>query len=41
VAGKLAGGKGPGGAGQQIAEHQLPVCPGGKEGQRHPGLHQQ
>ena len=40
VAGKLPSGKGPGGAGQQPAEHEPRVGPGGQEGQRHPGLHQ-
>jgi len=39
-AGKLRGGKGPGGVvGQHSAEHEPAVCPGGQEGQRHPGLH--
>jgi len=33
VAGKLPGGKGPGGAGRQLAEHDPAVCPGGQEGQ--------
>ena len=41
VAGKMPGGKGPGGAGQQLAEHEPAVCPGGQEGQEHPGLYQE
>jgi len=41
VAGELPGRKGPGGAGRQPAEHELAVCPGGQEGQRHPGLDQE
>jgi len=41
VAAELPGGKGPGGAGQQPAEQEPAVCPGGQEGQRHPGLDQQ
>ena len=41
VAGKLPGGKGPGGAGRQPAEHEPAVCPGGQEGQWHPGLYQE
>jgi len=28
-------------AGQQLAEHEPAVCPGGQEGQRHPGLCQE
>ena len=42
--GRVAGkphGKGPGGAGLQPAEHEPAVCPGGQEGQRHPGSDQQ
>ena len=35
------GGKGPGGAGHQLAEHEPAVCPGGQEGQQHPGLYQE
>ncbi|KAF1526192.1 Zinc finger C2HC domain-containing protein 1A, partial [Eudyptula albosignata] len=38
VAGKLPGGKGPGSVGRQPAEHEPAVCPGGQEGQWHPGL---
>ena len=38
---KLPGGKGPGGAGRQTAEHEPAVCPGGQEGQQHPGLYQE
>jgi len=34
-------GKGPGGAGRQPAEQKPAVCPGGQEGQHHPGLYQQ
>ncbi|CAM9283037.1 unnamed protein product, partial [Bubo scandiacus] len=40
VAGKLPGGKGPGGVGWQPAEYEPAVCPGGQEGQWHPGLYQ-
>jgi len=36
-AGRLSGGNEPGGAGQHSAEHEPAVCPGGQEGQRHPG----
>jgi len=39
VARKLPSGKGPWGAAQQPAEHEPAVCPGGQEGQRHPGLY--
>jgi len=39
--GKLPGGKGPWGAGQQPAEHESKVRPGGQEGQWHPGLYQE
>ena len=38
--GKLPGGKGPGGVGRQLAEYEPAVCPGGQEGQWHPGLYQ-
>jgi len=31
--------KGPWGAGRQLAEHEPTVCPGGQEGQWHPGYH--
>jgi len=41
VAGKLLSRRGPGGAGQQLAEHEPAVCPGGQEGQWHPGLYQE
>ena len=41
MAGKLPGGKGAGGVGQQLAEYEPAVCPGGQEGQRHPGLYQE
>jgi len=41
VAGKLPGGKGPWGVGQQSAEHEPAVCPGGQEGQQHPGLYKE
>ena len=41
VAGKLPGGKGPWGVGRQPAEHEPAVCPGGQEGQWHPGLYQE
>jgi len=40
-AGKLPGRKGPWGVGLQLAEHEPAVCPGGQEGQRHPGLYQE
>ncbi|GAB0210307.1 mitochondrial enolase superfamily member 1 [Grus japonensis] len=40
VAGKLPSRKGPGGIGQQLAEYEPTVCPGGQEGQEHPGLYQ-
>jgi len=38
---KLLGGKGPWGVGRQPAEHEPAVCPGGQEGQQHPGLSQE
>ncbi|NWQ86631.1 TFG protein, partial [Burhinus bistriatus] len=38
VARKLPGGEGPGRVGGQPAEYEPAVCPGGQEGQRHPGL---
>ena len=41
VAGKLPKGKGPWSAGQQLAEHEPAVCPGGQEGQQHPGFYQE
>ena len=41
VAGKLPGGKGPWDAGWQPAEYEPAVCPGGQEGQGHPGLYQE
>ncbi|PKU43570.1 hypothetical protein llap_6118 [Limosa lapponica baueri] len=41
VAGKLPVRKGPGGVGQQPAEHKPAVCPDGQEGQQHPGLYQE
>jgi len=41
VAGKLPDGKGLWGVGGQPAEYELAACPGGQEGQRHPGLHQE
>ena len=41
VAGKLHGGKGPGSAGLQTAEHEPAVCPGGQESQWHPGLYEE
>ena len=41
VAGRLCGRNGPGGVDQHSAEHEPAVCPGGQEGQRHPGLYQQ
>jgi len=39
--GELPSGEGPRGAGQQLAEQEPAVCPGGQEGQRHPGLDQE
>jgi len=33
--------KEPGGVVQQPGEHEPAVCPGGQEGQRHPGLYQE
>ena len=41
VVGELSGGKGPWNVGRQPAEHEPAVCPGGQEGQRHPGLYQE
>ena len=41
MAGELPGRRQPGGAGQQPAEHEPPVCPGGQGGQQHPGLDQE
>jgi len=41
VAGELPGGKGPGGVDRQPADQEPAVCPGGQEGQRHPGLDQE
>jgi len=41
VAGKLPGRKGPWGVGRQLAEQEPAVCPGGQEGQWHPGLYQE
>jgi len=41
VAGNLPSGKGPWGVGRQPAEHEPAVCPGGQEGQWHPGLYQE
>jgi len=41
VAGKLPGRKGPCCVDQQPAEHEPAVCPGGQEGQQHPGLYQE
>jgi len=41
VAGKLPSRKRPWGVGGQPAEHEPAVCPGGQEGQRHPGLYQE
>ncbi|PKU41755.1 rna-directed dna polymerase from mobile element jockey-like [Limosa lapponica baueri] len=38
---ELPGRKGPGGVGQLWAEHEPAVCPGGQEGQQHPGLDQE
>jgi len=37
VAGRLSGGNEPGVVGQHLAEREPAVCPGGQEGQRHPG----
>jgi len=41
VPGKLPSKKGPWGVGGQLAEHEPAVCPGGQEGQGHPGLYQE
>jgi len=41
AAGELPGGKRSWGAAQQPADHEPAVCPGGQEGQRHPGLDQE
>jgi len=41
VAGKLPSGKGRWGVGQQVAEQEPAVCPGGQEGQWYPGLYQE
>ena len=41
VAGKLPDRKGPRDAGRQAAEHEPAVCPGGQEGQRHPGMYRE
>ena len=38
AAGKLSGRKESGAISQQPAERQPAVCPGGQEGQQHPGL---
>jgi len=41
VTGKLPDGKGPWCTDGQLAEYEPPVCPGGQEGQWHPGLYQE
>jgi len=41
VAGKLTSRKGPGVAGQQLAEHEPAVRPGGQKVQQHPGFYQE
>jgi len=41
VAGRLPGRKAPWGVGQQPAEHEPAVCPGGQVGQWRPGLCQE
>jgi len=41
VTGKLPSRKGSWGIGQQLAEQEPAVCPGGQEVQRHPGLYQE
>ncbi|PKU32405.1 rna-directed dna polymerase from mobile element jockey-like [Limosa lapponica baueri] len=38
---ELPGREGPGGVGGLWAEHDPAVCPGGQEGQQHPGLDQE
>ncbi|PKU41143.1 rna-directed dna polymerase from mobile element jockey-like [Limosa lapponica baueri] len=38
---ELPGTKGPGGVGPLLAEQEPEVCPGGQEGQQHPGLRQE
>ena len=40
VTGKLPVSKGPGGGGCQLTEHEPAVCPGGQEGQWHPGFYE-
>ncbi|KAJ7399362.1 rna-directed dna polymerase from mobile element jockey-like [Pitangus sulphuratus] len=41
VTGQWPGKKGPGGSDGKQAEHDSGVCPGGQEGQWHPGLYQE
>ena len=41
VAGNLPDGKGPWCTDEQSAEYEPAVCPGGQEGQWHPGLYQE
>ena len=41
VAGKLPSGKRPWHVGGQLAEREPAVCPGGQEGQQHPGLYKE
>jgi len=41
MAGKLPGRKGSWDVGRQMTEHEPAACPGGQEGQWHPGLDQE
>jgi len=41
VTGKLPSGNGSWGVARQLAEHEPAVCPGGQQGQWHPGLDQE
>ena len=41
VSGKLPGGKGPGDVGLRLSDCNPAVCPGGQEGQQHPGLYEE
>lgn len=41
MAGKLPGGKGPGGVGQKPAEYEPAVCSGGQGSKQHPSLYQE
>ncbi|GAB0183024.1 hypothetical protein GRJ2_000767700 [Grus japonensis] len=41
VAGETPSRKGPGNIGRHLAKYEPAVCPGGHEGQQHPGLYQE